>query len=255
MIRVLVVDDDKLVRRGIVSSMPWQDFGMEVAGEANNGENALKFMEAHEIDLLMTDLSMPVMSGIELMRIVRSRYPHVQIVVLTLHQDFEYIQEALRIGAIDYIAKYQLEREQFEEVLGRIVSLLGRRGSGLPAAGPLPQDWVRTDRLYVCYELEAGSDDAREAYGLPEQATEAESGAWYWQASHNFSFQPSMNAAFIRFNGLQDMDRSGVMQLIRAYRKNELFYDHDPAKVCLDVDVQELHLRIRSAQRGERRIG
>lgn len=53
---------------------------------------------------------------------MRERYPHVHIVILTLHQDFEYIQEALRLGAIDYIAKVQLEQEKFEEVLGRIAA-------------------------------------------------------------------------------------------------------------------------------------
>lgn len=120
MIKVLVVDDDKLVRKGIVSAMPWADFNMQVVGEAANGEKALEFIRSQEVELLLTDLAMPVMSGIELMREVRREYPHIHIVILTLHQDFEYIQEALRQGAVDYIAKVQLEEERFEEVLGRI---------------------------------------------------------------------------------------------------------------------------------------
>lgn len=122
MIKVLVVDDDRLVRKGIISAMPWRNFGMEVIGEASNGSNALEFLETCEVDLLLTDLAMPVMTGIELMREVRKRYPYVHIVVLTLHQDFEYIQEALRLGAIDYIAKVQLEQEKFDEVLERIAT-------------------------------------------------------------------------------------------------------------------------------------
>ncbi|AHV98327.1 response regulator transcription factor [Paenibacillus sabinae] len=120
MINVLIVDDDKLVRKGLISAMPWNEFGMQVVGEAGNGGKALEFMETQQVDLLLTDLGMPVMSGIELMRHARQRYPRLHIVVLTLHQDFDYIQEALRLGAIDYIAKVQLEKEQFEEVLGRI---------------------------------------------------------------------------------------------------------------------------------------
>ncbi|MBB6637142.1 response regulator [Cohnella thailandensis] len=122
MIPVLIVDDDNLVRRGLISSMPWDSFGMKVVGEAANGEKALEFMASHRVDLLLTDLAMPVMSGIELIRIVRERYPDVAVAVLTLHQDFEYIQEALRLGAIDYIAKVQLEQERFGEVLERIRS-------------------------------------------------------------------------------------------------------------------------------------
>ncbi|WP_405152644.1 response regulator [Paenibacillus sp. FSL K6-0108] len=120
MINVLIVDDDQLVRKGLILAMPWDAFEMKVVGEAGNGEKALEFLSDNRVDLVITDLAMPVMSGIELIRIVREQYPDLPIAVLTLHQDFEYIQEALRLGAIDYIAKVQLEKEHFDKVLGRI---------------------------------------------------------------------------------------------------------------------------------------
>lgn len=120
MIDVLIVDDDQLVRKGLMLAMPWDRFDMRIVGEAGNGEKALEFLSENHVDLLITDLAMPVMSGIELIRTTRKLYPDLPIAVLTLHQDFEYIQEALRLGAIDYIAKVQLEKERFEEVLGRI---------------------------------------------------------------------------------------------------------------------------------------
>ncbi|MDR0269902.1 response regulator [Paenibacillus sp.] len=118
--RVLIVEDDRLVRKGFISLMPWEQFGMEVIGEAGNGEDALAFLNQQEVDLLITDLSMPRMSGIELIRAVRQLYPRIWTVILTFHQDFEYIQEALRLGAIDYIAKTELQQDKMEEVLGRI---------------------------------------------------------------------------------------------------------------------------------------
>lgn len=71
MIKVLIVDDDKLVRKGISSAMPWNEFNMEVVGEASNGAKALDFLETQPVDLMLTDLAMPVMSGIELMRTAR----------------------------------------------------------------------------------------------------------------------------------------------------------------------------------------
>jgi two-component system response regulator YesN len=120
MVKVLIVDDDNLVRKGLISILPWEEYGMEVVGEAKNGEKALEFLASNPVDLLLTDLAMPVMSGMELMRIVRKQYPHIFIVVLTLHQDFEYIQECLRLGAIDYIAKFEMENENFAEVIGRV---------------------------------------------------------------------------------------------------------------------------------------
>lgn len=120
MIKVLIVDDDNLVRKGLISILPWEEYSMEVIGEAKNGEKALEFLAANTVDLLLTDLAMPVMSGMELMRNVRKQYPHIFIVVLTLHQDFEYIQECLRLGAIDYIAKVEMEKDNFGEVMKRV---------------------------------------------------------------------------------------------------------------------------------------
>lgn len=122
MIRVLVVDDEKIVRKGIVALLPWGSFDMKVAGEAENYEKALEFLQSNTVDLLFTDLTMPGKSGIDLIKEVRSRYPSMGIVVLTCHQDFNYIQEVLRLGAVDYIVKTQLELEPVEEILGRIAA-------------------------------------------------------------------------------------------------------------------------------------
>jgi YesN/AraC family two-component response regulator len=119
--KVLVVDDDHLVRKGFISMMPWSKYGLEVVGEAGNGKKALEFLAEHDVDLLITDLAMPAMSGIELMKQVKRTKPDMHMVVLTFHQDFELIQEALRLGALDYMTKIELEHEQLDEVLQRIV--------------------------------------------------------------------------------------------------------------------------------------
>jgi two-component system response regulator YesN len=130
MIKTLIVDDEKLVRKGLISTMPWEKFDIRIIGEANNGKMAIDFMQLNEVDLLITDLTMPLMSGFELMKIVRTRFPEIYIVVLTCHQDFDYLQETMRLGAIDYIVKTQLEQESMEEVLSRIVNRIGYEQSG-----------------------------------------------------------------------------------------------------------------------------
>ncbi|WP_168121436.1 response regulator [Paenibacillus sp. HB172176] len=240
MIRVLIVDDDKLVRKGLISSMPWEEFGMEIAGEANNGENALKFMENHEIDLLLTDLSMPVMSGIELMRIVRKRYEHVPIVVLSLHQDFEYVQEALRLGAIDYIAKIQLEEEQFEEVLGRIVRLMeqkegGRRKAIQPDAGGL-----QGDEIYAYYAMHVNVEETRTGQSLQGLLMEAEPGIWYGAEPLPADHPVVSTLACVRFVNLGKKDRRSLLGLLRAYGKKELFYDYEPEQGCRELLASEV---------------
>lgn len=137
MIRVLVVEDDKLARKGLIHAMPWAEFGMQVVGEANCGQAALDFLSASEADLVLTDFSMPGMSGCDLMRAARLNHPRLAFVVLTFHQELEYAQEAFRLGAIDYIAKIQLDKEGFDEVLGRLRSrfLEWREGLGLVSGG------------------------------------------------------------------------------------------------------------------------
>jgi two-component system, response regulator YesN len=121
-IRTLIVDDQKLVRRGLISVMPWEQFEFSIVGEAGNGEKALEFISNNKVDLVITELVMPVMSGLELMKQINREFPYIRVVILTCHRDFNYIQEALRLGAIDYIVKTQLEKETMEGILERIVN-------------------------------------------------------------------------------------------------------------------------------------
>lgn len=144
MTSVLVVDDDHLVRKGFIGIMPWQKYGFTVAGEAGNGEKALELLENTKVDLLITDLAMPVMSGLELMREVKEKYPGTFMVVLTFHHDFALIQEALRLGAVDYITKIELEQEQLDGILSRIAGRI-REVKGNNAADPEPFRAVNAD--------------------------------------------------------------------------------------------------------------
>jgi two-component system, response regulator YesN len=121
MIRALVVDDEKLVRKGFISIIDWASHGIVIVGEAGDGAAALEWMNSNEADLLFTDITMPRMDGFELIRQVRQRFPHMQSVVLTCHHEFDYVQKAIRLGAIDYIVKTLLEVDSSDTVISRIV--------------------------------------------------------------------------------------------------------------------------------------
>ncbi|MFP4662248.1 MAG: response regulator [Halanaerobiales bacterium] len=120
MIRVLIVDDEKIVRKGIISLMPWEKYNMKVVGEAANGKKALDFITNNSVDLLITDITMPLMTGIELIKIIKENYHQIAVVLLTCHQSFEYAKEAINAGVIDYIVKTQLEEENGEKILSVI---------------------------------------------------------------------------------------------------------------------------------------
>lgn len=120
MYRVLIVDDDKLARRGIISMMPWDKYQMSVVGEAQNGEQALEFLTENVVDVVFADIDMPAMDGITLMKKCSQLYPELLFVVLTFYEDFQYVQSALRMGAIDYISKLQMEAVDCDQLLEQI---------------------------------------------------------------------------------------------------------------------------------------
>ena len=134
--KVLVVDDEKLVRRGIMSTFPWEKHGFVVAGEAAGVESALEFVRRDPPDLVFTDLTMPGLSGFDLIRALGTEFPAVATVVLTCHDSFQYLQEAMRMGVLDYIVKTELEDEVLDRSLARISEKLGLRGFPEEVAAP-----------------------------------------------------------------------------------------------------------------------
>lgn len=162
MIRAMIVDDEHLVRVGLRMTMPWDQFSIEVAGEARNAEEALKLLEKESFDLMFIDISMPGMNGLELVGLMRTRYPDISTVILTCHQEFEYAQKAIRLGAVDYLVKTQLELDVMEQALERIVARISldkpeQGNSGIrPVTSPSSEEitqlwfqvrWIMDDEL------------------------------------------------------------------------------------------------------------
>jgi two-component system response regulator YesN len=120
MYRVLLVDDESIARDGLRSTFDWEGYGFELVGEASNGRKAMKWIEAGAIDILITDIAMPVMDGLELTRETLRLCPWVKVLLLSCHSDFEYVREGIRLGASDYLLKPTLEPENLKDVLNRM---------------------------------------------------------------------------------------------------------------------------------------
>ena len=120
MINVLVVDDDRFARMGLISMIPWEEYGMKIVGEAANGRRALDFMRQNKVNLVFVDIAMPIMDGMQLIRQVKEEFKDVHFVVLSFHEEFEYVQEAFRLGALDYISKDRMEMEDYNGIMSRI---------------------------------------------------------------------------------------------------------------------------------------
>lgn len=102
--RILIVDDHTLLRAGLRALLS-QDTDIEIVGEADNGRDAIRAISMQVPDLVLMDLNMPGMNGIEAIVDIKRRYPNTRVLVLTIHKTDEYIHESLRAGADGYILK------------------------------------------------------------------------------------------------------------------------------------------------------
>ena len=105
MLKVLVVEDEEMIRKGIVLAVDWAALDCVVVGEAANGLQALEAVERYAPSLIITDLKMPVMDGLEMLRQLRERGNNAFVIILTAYDSFAYAQAALRLGAVDFLLK------------------------------------------------------------------------------------------------------------------------------------------------------
>ena len=103
--RVIVVDDEEIIRKGIVELMPWDALGYQVVGEAEDGEEALALIEAEQPDVVITDIKMPFITGIELLKRIKQMYTPLYTILLTGYDEFKFAQEAVNHGAYSYLLK------------------------------------------------------------------------------------------------------------------------------------------------------
>ncbi|MFD0695959.1 response regulator [Paenibacillus sp. GCM10027628] len=121
---LLVVEDESIVRVGLRYMINWESLDLNWKAEASNGEEALSIMETQQIHIVLTDIRMPGMDGLELAKQIKQRYPGVQVIFLSSYDDFAYAKEALRIGAVDYLHKPTMDEDEIKEVLVKTIKLL-----------------------------------------------------------------------------------------------------------------------------------
>ncbi len=141
MLKVLVVEDEEMIRKGIVLAVDWAALDCVVVGEASNGAQALEAVERYDPSLIITDLKMPVMDGLEMLRQLRERGNNAFVIILTAYDSFAYAQTALRLGAVDFLLK-PFHDGELEQAVTRLKQRMDRAGQGGekgPAPLPLPE--------------------------------------------------------------------------------------------------------------------
>jgi len=118
--RLLVVDDEPLVRKGIVTLIPLAELGINEVMEASNGREALEKVRKFDPHILLCDINMPKLNGLELARLVKAEKPWIKIAILTGYDYFEYAKQALKIGVEDYVLK-PVSKQDVYEVLVKLI--------------------------------------------------------------------------------------------------------------------------------------
>jgi two-component system response regulator YesN len=121
--KAFFVEDEIVTREGVRDNVDWKGNGFELCGEAPDGEIALPLIQATRPDVLITDIKMPFMDGLQLCKIVRERFPFVKTVILSGHDEFEYAQRAIELGVTEYLLK-PLSSQDLNRLLRKLAAQL-----------------------------------------------------------------------------------------------------------------------------------
>jgi two-component system response regulator YesN len=115
--KVILVDDEPLVIEHMLQLIPWNEHGFEVAATAYNGETALNLCEEHRPQIVIVDIRMPVMDGLELIEAVSAKEQGVKFIVMSAYKDFEFAQQAIKLGVSSYLVKHTVNHDKLLEEL------------------------------------------------------------------------------------------------------------------------------------------
>lgn len=118
-LKVFIVEDESVIREGLRDNIPWQQYGFSLVGEASDGEMALPLIRKEMPDVLITDIKMPFMDGLELSHIVKREMPDTKIIIISGYDDFEYAQQAINVGVEQYLLK-PITRSMLQKALGEV---------------------------------------------------------------------------------------------------------------------------------------
>lgn len=128
MYKLLIVDDEPLVSVALESMLPWSQYHIAVCGTAINGRQALEMIQSLRPDIVITDIKMPIMTGLELLETCRSSMEQPpEFIILTCYEDFPFIKTALKYQAVDYIIKLGIKPEELEHSIKRALDNIRQR--------------------------------------------------------------------------------------------------------------------------------
>jgi two-component system response regulator YesN len=149
-IKVLLADDEPVILRGLRKLLHWHELGLEIVGEAYDGKELREMMDVTQPDLIISDISMPGYTGIDIIREIHETNRNIKVVFISAFRDFSYAQDALRYGAVEYLVK-PVDKYQLEQAIQKVIRLIGDQSQR-----------VREKEMAVRFELKKRNDSIEE---------------------------------------------------------------------------------------------
>ena len=155
--RVLIIDDERLIREGLKSYIDWSALNAEVVAICADGREGVQAIETHHPHIVLTDVSMPNMDGIALLKYVREKHIACEFILISSYSEFRYAQEALKLGAFDYILK-PIEPDALYACVKRCVEKVEKTpapSSAMPLSPEIMTEWLQSLPYSACWAWQA----------------------------------------------------------------------------------------------------
>lgn len=175
--KLLIVDDEEVEREGMARFIPWNDYGIELIGTAWNGVEGLEKVKKYHPDIVMTDIKMPVMDGIELIRQTKCEYPDIEFIVLSGYGEYEYTSQAMEEGVRHYILK-PCDEEKIVKVIDKVRASVGerhQRKEQIAQNSAIVRDFLPRAKEQILYNLLMGREQLHADYQAFMQELHADS--------------------------------------------------------------------------------
>lgn len=171
MIKLLIADDEPLVCVGLQSMLKWGDFGVQIVGTARNGQQAAQMIEQLAPDIVISDIKMPLKSGLELLQECTQRYGRIPLfIMLTSYEEFEFLRKAMRYQALDYLIKLELNAASLSAAITKGIAVLEEiRSAQTPAAALQRSGGIQALREKFFIRLFNNLFDSEEQYRLQKK--------------------------------------------------------------------------------------
>ena len=181
MLKVFLVEDEFVVREGIKNNIDWKSYGYEFCGEASDGELAFSMIQKLKPDIVITDIRMPFMDGLELSRLIKKELPRTEIIILSGYAEFEYAKEAIKIGVAQYLSKPINSEELLKEVDALAVKIEEKRQEEKIRERYMQEveENFREERKELFRCLATGTKSAAELLEMADRLNIDLSSAWY----------------------------------------------------------------------------